>query len=124
MSFPVVEQMGLQERIHHPDGLPPSQGPAKQAERTSANASRIATVENQQGLHMRPVAQFVDLANQFRSSIQVKKGKFVANGKDSMDMMLLEATQGTELEIVADGPDAADAADALAALVRSGFGEA
>ena len=124
MSFPVDEQMSLPDSIHHPDGSRPSRESAEQTERTLADASRTATVENPQGLHMRPVAQFVDVASQFQSSIQVRKGEFVANGKDSMDMMLLEAPQGTKLEILADGPDAKEAVEALAALVMSGFGEA
>jgi phosphotransferase system HPr-like phosphotransfer protein len=51
---------------------------------------------------MRPVARFVDLAKQFGSHIRVRKGNYIANGKDSMAMMLLEATQGTELELLAD----------------------
>ena len=38
-------------------------------------------------------------------------------------MMLLEAVRGTELEIQAKGPDAEAAVEALAAIVKSGFGE-
>jgi phosphotransferase system HPr-like phosphotransfer protein len=37
--------------------------------------------------------------------------------------MLLEATQGTVLQIVAEGPDATSAVSTLAELVESGFGE-
>jgi phosphocarrier protein HPr len=81
------------------------------------------TVENSQGFHARPVMRFVDLAGQFQSHIHVKKGTRIVDGKNPMEMMLLEATQGTVLEIVADGPDAEPAIDALAKLVASGFGE-
>ena len=38
-------------------------------------------------------------------------------------MMLLAATQGTQLEIIADGDDAQAAIDALKKLVDSGFNE-
>ena len=85
--------------------------------------ARTVTVENSQGFHARPVMRFVDLAGQFQANISVKKGDRVVDGKNPMEMMLLEATQGTVLQIVADGPDAAPAIDALAKLVESGFGE-
>ena len=67
--------------------------------------------------------RFVDMANQFRSRIQVKKGDRLVDGKNPMEMMLLEASQGTQLELWAEGPDAAQAVEALAELVKRGFGE-
>ncbi len=85
--------------------------------------SRIVTVENSQGLHARPVMRFVDTANQFKADVVVSKGENAVDGKNPMEMMLLEATQGTELEIRAEGPDAAHAIEALAKLVKNGFGE-
>lgn len=86
-------------------------------------ASRRVTIENSLGLHMRPTMQFVDLANQFRSRVVVRKGNHAVDGKNPMEMMLLEAVRGTELEIQAAGADAEEAVEALAALVKSGFGE-
>ncbi|MBN1509647.1 MAG: HPr family phosphocarrier protein [Sedimentisphaerales bacterium] len=86
-------------------------------------ASRRVTIENSLGLHMRPTMQFVDLANQFRARVLVRKGNHAVDGKNPMEMMLLEAVRGTELDIQATGADAADAVEALAALVKSGFGE-
>jgi phosphocarrier protein len=47
----------------------------------------------------------------------------VVDGKSIMQMMLLAATQHTELEITADGADGAQACEALRKLVDSGFGE-
>lgn len=94
-----------------------------QIETTLPEQARTVTVENSQGFHARPVMRFVDLAGQFEAHIQVKKGSRVVDGKNPMEMMLLEATRGTVLEIVADGPDAGPALDALAKLVESGFGE-
>jgi phosphocarrier protein HPr len=67
--------------------------------------------------------RFVDLASRFQSQITVRKKGQEADGKNPMEMMLLEATKGTVLELVADGPDAAPAVDALVSLVQSGFGE-
>jgi len=67
--------------------------------------------------------RFVDMANQFRSRIQVKKGDRLVDGKNPMEMMLLEATKGTQLEVLADGEDADGAVVALAGLILEGFGE-
>jgi len=88
-----------------------------------AEEARIVTVVNSQGLHARPVMRFVDLASQFEAQVRVKKGNCVVDGKNPMEMMLLEASQGSRMELVADGPDATGAVEALAALVASGFGE-
>jgi phosphocarrier protein HPr len=88
-----------------------------------AEQARIVTVVNRQGLHARPVMRFVDLASQFQAQVRVKKGNCVVDGKNPMEMMLLEASQGSQMELMADGPDAEGAVDALAALVAGGFGE-
>lgn len=88
-----------------------------------AQISRIVTITNEQGLHARPAMRFVDLANQFQAGIRVKKGDRVVDGKNPMEMMLLEATQGTELELLIDGEDAENAAETLAKLIDEGFGE-
>ncbi len=67
--------------------------------------------------------RFVDTAGRFQAEVRVRKGRQMVDGKNPMEMMLLEATQGTVLEIAADGADAAAAVDALVQLVESGFGE-
>jgi len=86
-------------------------------------ASRIVTIANEQGLHARPVMRFVDLAKQFQSQIFVVKKNARIDGKNPMEMMLLEATKGTQLELQAIGEDADGAVVALASLVENGFGE-
>jgi phosphocarrier protein len=98
-------------------------GIPNQAGETVSSASRKVTVENSLGLHMRPVMQFVDLANQFQSTISVHKGAHAVDGKNPMELMLLEAVQGTELEIRAEGTDSEPALEALLQLVRDKFGE-
>lgn len=89
-------------------------------------ATRDEIVPNPQGLHARPVMRFVDLASRFQSQIAVtnvtRKGDTV-DGKSAMHMMLLEATKGCTLRIVARGADAEAAVAALAELVRGGFSE-
>ncbi len=84
---------------------------------------REVTIVNRQGLHARPVMRFVDLASQFRSAVNVQKGNQAVDGKSPMEMILLEATRGTKLTLVARGDDAEQAVDALSKLVASGFDE-
>lgn len=63
-------------------------------------------IKNKQGLHARPAALFVQLANKFDSSITVKKGKEVVNGKSIMGILMLGAGRGSEVFLEADGEDA------------------
>jgi phosphocarrier protein len=88
--------------------------------------SREIVVSNTLGLHARPAMQFVDLANQFTSNIMVYKGgdePAEADGKSVMQMIILAATEGTPLRIVADGDDAETAVAKLAELFDTKFGE-
>lgn len=82
-----------------------------------------AIVVNKLGLHARPAMVFVDLAGTFKSEIKVRKDDNEVDGKSIMMMMMLAAAKGSELVIIAEGPDAADAAAALKKLVDSGFDE-
>jgi phosphocarrier protein len=82
-----------------------------------------ATVVNRLGLHARPAMVFVDLAVTFASEVQVRKGDTQVDGKSIMQVMMLAAGQGSELEIMTQGEDAEKAAAALKALVDGGFDE-
>ncbi len=84
---------------------------------------RQVTIQNKLGLHARPAMQFVDIANQYQSGIKVCKGDQTVDGKSIMQMMMLAATAGTALKIVADGNDAPQALDALEQLINARFGE-
>jgi phosphocarrier protein len=50
-------------------------------------------------------------------------GDECVDGKSIMHLMMLAATQGTDLQIEASGADAQEAVDALRDLVQSGFNE-
>jgi phosphocarrier protein len=89
-------------------------------------ASRDLVVSNKLGLHARPAMQFVDVANQFQSTVTVKKGgeePAEADGKSVMQMIILAATEGTPIRIEADGEDAQTAVEKLAQLFEDKFGE-
>jgi len=83
-------------------------------------------IVNRLGLHARPAMAFVDLAAAFQSDVKVRRVDVPdewVDGKSIMQMMLLAATQHTELEIQADGADGSRACEALRKLVETGFGE-
>jgi phosphocarrier protein len=84
---------------------------------------RQVIIINKLGLHARPAMQFVDVANQFQSGVKVWKNDQCVDGKSIMQMMMLAATAGTSLKIVADGDDAGSALDALEKLINDKFGE-
>ncbi len=85
--------------------------------------SRTVTIVNSKGLHARPSANFVKLANQFQSKINISADDKKVDGKSIMGVMMLAASQDSEIIICTDGRDEAEALDALCALVTTGFDE-
>jgi phosphocarrier protein HPr len=85
--------------------------------------TREATIRNAYGLHARPAAEFVKLANRFRAEVWITRDDLEVSGKSIMGVMMLAAEMGSTLLIAASGDDAEAAVDALAELVESGFGE-
>ena len=84
---------------------------------------REVTVRNRLGLHARAAARFVHAANRFRSRVTLSRDGRTMDGKSILGILLLAASQGTALELGADGEDEDAALAALAALVEGGFGE-
>ena len=74
-------------------------------------------VNNKQGLHARPAALFVQLANKFDSTITISKDDQEVNGKSIMGILMLAAEKGSEIVIVAEGNDAEEAIKALEELI-------
>ena len=79
------------------------------------------TIPNEEGLHARPAAKFVKLANQFSCEIWVEKDDEEINGKSIMGLMMLAAGQGEVIIVSAKGEDADTALERLSELVNSGF---
>ena len=88
--------------------------------------TRDITVSNERGLHARPAMQFVDVANAFQSQVTVSRDgndPIEVDGKSVMQMITLEATQGTVLHLKVEGDDAEQAAGKLVELFETKFGE-
>jgi len=63
-------------------------------------------VKNKQGLHARPAAIFVQVANKFDSRITVIREAEKVNGKSIMGILMLGAEKGSAIVIEAEGDDA------------------
>jgi phosphocarrier protein HPr len=81
------------------------------------------SIPNKYGLHARPAAEFVKLANRFGSEIWVRKEDIEVSGKSIMGVMMLAAEFGSIITIRARGEDSGEAVEALRDLVEGGFGE-
>jgi phosphotransferase system HPr (HPr) family protein len=75
------------------------------------------TIKNKQGLHARPAALFVQIANKFESAISVRKNDQEVNGKSIMGILMLAAEKGCQIHIKADGKDAQRAVAELEKLI-------
>jgi phosphocarrier protein HPr len=82
--------------------------------------SNDVTLQDEAGLHARPAAQFVKMANRFSSTITVQAGEKTANAKSIMKVLQLGARKGTTITISAEGADEAEAVAALSALASRG----
>ena len=78
---------------------------------------RTIVIRSKQGLHARPAALFVQVANKFDFEITVSKVKDKVNGKSIMGIMMLEAGKGAKVTIIANGPDAEQAVKELESLL-------
>jgi phosphocarrier protein HPr len=75
------------------------------------------TVKNKSGLHARPAAQFVQIANKFDSDITIIKEEHEVNGKSIMGILMLAAERGAKVTIIADGDDAEAAVAELSKIL-------
>ncbi|MDD5154912.1 MAG: HPr family phosphocarrier protein [Candidatus Omnitrophica bacterium] len=64
------------------------------------------TVKNKQGLHARPAALFVQIANKFDSRVTVRHDTEEVNGKSIMGILMLGAEKGTQIIVEVEGDDA------------------
>lgn len=85
--------------------------------------SRNIQVNNQVGLHARPATFFIQKSSEFKSSIWVEKNNRKVNAKSLLGVLSLGITKGTEITVIADGPDEEEAVEALALLVGSNSAE-
>jgi len=76
-------------------------------------------VKNKSGLHARPAALFVQVANKFDSRITVKRDSEEVNGKSIMGILMLGAEKDSIIIIEADGEDAQAALEELEKIIAN-----
>jgi len=74
-------------------------------------------ITNSTGLHARPAAQFVKVASQFQSSVELIKDEIVVNGKSILGVLSLAAERGSTLVLRITGEDEQKAAESLYKLL-------
>jgi phosphotransferase system HPr (HPr) family protein len=90
---------------------------------STSPVTRAVVIVNTEGLHARPADMLARTAIKFRSRIEVLCRSERVDAKSTLNLLILGATQGTEIVIEAEGDDAEQAVDALAALIAGGFAE-
>ncbi|MDD3903769.1 MAG: HPr family phosphocarrier protein [Sphaerochaeta sp.] len=85
--------------------------------------SKELTVCNRAGIHARPAANIVKVANKFKSELFLEKDTMKINGKSIMGIITLGATYQSTLTMICDGPDEQEMAEAIQILFQNRFEE-
>ena len=84
-------------------------------------SSRKIKINNDLGIHLRAAGVLAQVAGGFESDIWLERDGTRANAKSIMSILSLAASQGVELEIIAEGPDSEAAVETIAKLIDEGF---
>ena len=79
--------------------------------------TREVTVHNSMGLHARPATYFIQKANSYRCAISIEKDDRSVNAKSLLGVLSMGITTGTEIALVAEGPDEEAAVKELSAML-------
>lgn len=80
-------------------------------------------VINKLGLHARAASKLVKMTAGYDSAITLSSGDQEVDAKSIMGILMLAATQGTELLLIVDGADEEQAANAVSDMFADCFGE-
>lgn len=87
-------------------------------------SQRTILINNELGLHLRPLAKFVSISERFPAcELKVTHDGVSVNGKSIVGMMMLAAGKGSQLVLAATGDGAQQMLDELEALAKANFGE-
>ena len=89
----------------------------------AAPLQAIVKITNKKGLHARASAKVVEAAARFQSQIRITKDGQTVDARSIMGLMMLAASEGSEITVDAEGPDAGAALAAIVALAEAKFGE-
>jgi phosphotransferase system HPr (HPr) family protein len=81
------------------------------------------TIRCRNGLHARVAAQIVEVAQEHKSNVQIRcEGCPRANACSILELLMLGAGQGTQIELVADGVDEKEVLEKLTEVFEDGGG--
>ena len=100
-----------------------SDPPEPQSPPSGGALKRTLLIVNPRGLHARASRKLAELALKYDAQVIVRREDESADGTSLMDLMMLGAGVGMEIEVEAQGNQAAEALAAISALVEDGFGE-
>ncbi len=66
---------------------------------------RKVIIRDAHGIYMRPAARIVQACRGMDSKVTIRKGRNNANGSSVLELLLLDAEGGSEVEIVAEGKE-------------------
>lgn len=84
---------------------------------------REVIIKNVLGLHVRPATALSSIAALYKASFSVVKDDVCVDGKSSINLLTLAATQGTALKLISEGDDAEELIGKTSELIENGFGE-
>ncbi len=90
---------------------------------TAETVRRRVTIINSRGLHARAAAKFAKTVGAYDAQVTVSKGEQSVSGLSIMGLMMLAATPGSDVDLIADGPDADAVIEALVVLIADRFEE-
>ncbi len=85
--------------------------------------SKELVVLNRAGIHARPAAMIVKVANKYKSNIFFIKDTIEVNAKSIMGIITLGASFKSKIEVKCDGDDEKDMLDAITNLFNNRFEE-
>jgi phosphocarrier protein HPr len=85
--------------------------------------SKQLTIINKLGLHARATAKLVTLVGQFKSEVVLQKDNKSANAKSIMSIMMLAASQGSDVILKISGEDEKACLIAVTELINNRFDE-
>lgn len=89
----------------------------------AVKATAEAAICNKLGLHIRPSRQLAELARTFDAEVTVRNGDRSAAADSQLDLLMLVANKGAQIELTATGPQADEAVAAIVRLIENRFGE-
>ena len=84
---------------------------------------QMVEVINKMGIHARPAAMIVRIANKHEAEVYVERDGELVNGKSIMGLMMLAAGEGSKLKFIASGSGAQEVLEEMDQLFKSKFNE-